>query len=156
MAKIIELLTINLAVKNLDEAVGKYRAMGFTPHPPNSMPEPPIQITDVTIPTGASGHLSIIGALGDKSMLNRFLEKRGEGAYSIALRTDDLAGIMTAWRAAGVEWVFPEPYVFPPGTPCVSYVADRFLGNWVKPSSLFGVLLEVFELQGNVRPFPDH
>lgn len=153
MVRFLEILTVNLAVKNLDQAMEKFRTLGFDMHPPNSMPEPPVQITDVSMPVGASGHLSIIAALDPSSPVARFLDKRGEGLYSIALRVDDLRGLMESWSAAGIEWVLPEPHEFPQGTPCVNYVAEQFLGNWVKPSSSFGVLLEIFELQGEIRPY---
>lgn len=153
MARIIEFLTVNLAVKDLDAALGKYKALGFASHPANSMPDPPVQITDVSMPIGKAGHLSLIAALGSESMVTKFIEKRGEGTYSIALRTDNLSELMEEWSSAGAEWIFPEPHEFPAGTPCVNYIADRFLGNWVKPSSMFGVLFEVFELQGEIRPF---
>ena len=153
MAQILEFLTINLAVSDLDSTVDKYRAMGLKPHPPNRMAEPPAQITDVSVPLGSVGHVSIISPTDPSSTVARFIEKRGEGAYSIALRVDNLLEIMEQWSAAGIEWIMPEPYEFPPGTPCVQYLPDKLIANWVKPSSMNGVLFEAFELQGNIRPF---
>ncbi len=151
MAKILEFLTVNVAVKDLDSAAATYRAMGLTPLAPNHMPEPPAQITDVTVPLGAAGSISLISPTDDKSPVASFLAKRGEGMYSIAIRVDDLKGAMREWNH--LAWVLPEPAVFPPGTPACHLLPDRLLANWVKPKSLNGFMLEVFELQGEIRPF---
>ena len=57
---------------------------------PGDMPEPPASITDVTFPMGKEGSVSVIAATDPKSPVARFIEKRGEGPYSICLRTDNL------------------------------------------------------------------
>ena len=101
----------------------------------------------------ASHQISIISPTDPSSTVARFLDKRGEGAYSIALRVDNLLEIMEEWSAIGIEWILPEPYEFPPGSSCVQYLPDKLIANWVKPSSMNGVLFEAFELQGNIRPF---
>ncbi|MBM3599685.1 MAG: hypothetical protein FJX35_15855 [Alphaproteobacteria bacterium] len=151
MAKIVEFLTVNVAVKDLDGAVKRYADMGLTPLRPNRMPDPPAQITDVTVPLGAAGSISLISPTDDRSPVAPFLAKRGEGMYSVAVRVDDLAGAMREWTH--LDWVLPEPAVFPEGTPACHLLPDRLLANWVKPRSLNGVMLEVFELQGEIREF---
>lgn len=149
MASILEFLTVNVAVKDLDSAAGQYRGMGLHPHEPNRMPEPPAQITDVSIPLGSAGAISLISPTDETSPVSAFLAKRGEGVYSVAVRVDDLAEAMREW--GHLDWVLPEPYAFPEGTPALDFVPDRLLANWVKPRSLHGVMLEVFEFQGKVR-----
>ena len=135
MARILEFLTINLAVSDLDQVVDKYRAMGLKPHPPNHMPDPPAQITDVSVPLGLrSATFPSSRRPIPPSTVARFIEKRGEGAYSIALRVDNLTEIMEEWSAAGIEWILPKPYEFPPGTPVRAIPAgstDRQLGKAV-------------------------
>lgn len=149
MARILEFLTINVAVRDLEEGAEKYRRMGLAPHPPNRMPDPPAEITDVSVPLGEFGAISLISPTSESSPVAPFLAKRGEGAYSVAVRVDDLAEAMQEW--SHLDWVLPEPYAFPPGTPAVGYLPDRLLANWVKPRSLNGLMLEVFELQGTVK-----
>jgi catechol 2,3-dioxygenase-like lactoylglutathione lyase family enzyme len=151
MASIIEFLTINIAVDKLDDALAKYRAMGFAPLDPEPMPDPPSEITHVSLPIGPGEPMSLIAALGPGSPVAKFIEREAEGPFSISLRTDDLKGLMAQWSAAGAKWVLPEPFVFPPNTPCLQYDSDGVLGNWVRRSSLFGVMLEIFELTGEVR-----
>lgn len=150
MGKIIELLTVNVAAADSDAAVAKYRAMGLAALPPSHMPEPPAEITDVTLPIGEQGAVSVISATGPGSPVTRFIEKRGEGVYSIAVRVDSLDEVMTEWAAAGMQWVLPEPYEFPGGNPAARYVPEKLRVNWVKPGSLHGVMLECFEFVGEI------
>jgi hypothetical protein len=151
MGKILEFITINVATRNLDGTLAKWRALGLASLPAEHLPDPPAEITDVTLPIGPSGAVSVIAPTGSGSLLQRFLDRRGDGAYSIAVRVDSLAEVMPEWAAAGVEWALAEPYEFPPGTPAGRYVPERLKANWVKPSSLNGVMLEVFEFVGTIE-----
>ena len=151
MGKILELLTVNVATPDLEGALAKWRKLGLGSLPPAHMPQPPIEITDVTLPLGSSGAISVIAPTGPGSAVQRFLQKRGAGAYSIAVRVDSLPEVMAEWAAAGIEWVLPEPQPLPPGTPAGRYSPERLRINWVKPSSLGGIMLEVFEFGGRVE-----
>src|SRR5689334_9412807 len=139
MGKILELLTVNVATPDLEGTLAKWRKLGLTTLPPAHMPQPPIEITDVTMPLGSSGAISVIAPTGPGSAVQRFLQKRGAGAYSIAVRVDSLSEVMAEWAAAGIEWVLPEPQQLPPGTPAGRYSPERLRINWVKPSSLGGI-----------------
>jgi glyoxalase/bleomycin resistance protein/dioxygenase superfamily protein len=151
VGKILEFLTVNVATPDLEGALAKWRKLGLTTLPAAHMPQPPIEITDVTMPLGPLGAISVIAPTGPGSALNRFLAKRGAGAYSIAVRVDSLPEVMREWAAAGVDWVLPEPQELPPGTPAGRYRPEKVRINWVKPSSLGGIMLEVFEFQGRVE-----
>ena len=73
------------------------------------------------------------------------------GVYSIAVRVDSLAEVMRDWAATGIEWVLPAPQELPPNTPAGRYRPEKVRINWVKPSSLGGIMLEVFEFEGRVE-----
>lgn len=154
MAKIIELLTVNIAVDSLDEGVHLYEKLGVPHVAPDVMPEPPVEITDVSFPFERGGGLSVIAATAPSSPVARFLEKRGSGPYSIAVRVDNIREIMQEWQGRGLEWVLAEPVVLENGK-AVQWEVEHLLLNWVKPKSLGGVLLEVFEFQGRVRNVMD-
>jgi hypothetical protein len=151
MGKILEFLTVNVATPDLEGALSRWRKLGLTALPPAHMPQPPIEITDVTMPLGPSGAISVIAATGPGSVVNRFLAKGGAGVYSIAVRVDSLAEVMKEWAAAGVEWVLPTPQRLPPNTPAARYIPEKLWINWVKPSSLGGIMLEVFEFGGRIE-----
>ncbi len=154
MARILEILTVNVAVKDLDAGLARYKALGLDHIRPMVMPELPAAITDVTFPIGDQGSISVIAAMGDKSPVHRFIEKRGEGVYSIAVRVDDLKACMAEWSKSGFQWVLPEPYEFPTPNQAARHLPDKLRVNWIKPGSLFGVMLEVFEFVGEVRETP--
>lgn len=150
MAKILEFITVNIAVESLDEMLPKYQQMGLSHIPPAPWPNPPIQMTDVSLELDpAPMALSLIEAWEGEGPVAKFIDKRGPGVYSIAVTVDDIKGIMEEWSGAGFEWVLDEPTEVPGGR-AARYVADRVLVNWIKPKTLGGVLFEVFELQGNV------
>ena len=151
MGRIIEFLTLNIATDDLDAASAKWRGLGLVDLPLAHMPEPPVEIDDVTLPLGDSGAVSLIAPTGPGSPVRRFLDRRGPGAFSLAVRVDSLSEVMREWQAAGVEWVLPAPQPLPPGTPAALYKPERLKVNWVKPSSLGGIMLEVFEFEGRVE-----
>jgi methylmalonyl-CoA/ethylmalonyl-CoA epimerase len=155
MARILEFLTVNIAVESLDEALPKYQRMGLSHVPPAPWPDPPIQMTDVSLELAPSPvALSLIEPWEGTGPVAGFIHKRGPGVYSIAVRVDDMAEVMVEWQRAGMAWVLDEPAEVPGGR-AARYLADRVLVNWVRPKTLGGVLFEVFELQGNVRLHPE-
>ena len=80
---------------------GRWQAIGLGSLAPVHMPAPPAEIVDVTLPLGASGAVSLIAATSSGSPVQRFLDRRGEGAYSIAVRVDNLAEVMREWSRRG-------------------------------------------------------
>ena len=155
MARILEFLTVNIAVESLAEALPKYRSMGLSHVPPAPWPDAPIQMTDVSLELDPSPvALSLIEPWQGAGPVADFIHKRGAGVYSVAVRVDDMAEVMAEWQRAGMAWVLDEPAEVPGGR-AARYLADRVLVNWVRPKTLGGVLFEVFELQGNVRLHPE-
>jgi hypothetical protein len=150
VGKILEFITVNIATRDLDGTVAKWRALGLPTLPAVHLPDPPAEITDVTLLIDPAAAVSVIAPTGPRSPVQRFLERRGEGAYSIAVRVDSLTDVMQEWAAAGIEWALAEPYEFPLGSAAGRYVPERLKANWVTPSSLNGVMLEVFEFVGVV------
>ena len=55
MGKILEFITVNVAARDVEAALVKWRAMGLASLPPSHMPAPPAEITDVTLPIGLAG-----------------------------------------------------------------------------------------------------
>jgi hypothetical protein len=156
MGHILELLTVNIAVRDTGGIAAKLAAFGLPSLPPSVMRDPPAEIVDVSVPVGASGAISLIEPTSSGSPVSRFLEKRGEGLYSITVRVDSLEEVMREWSMHGVAWVLAVPYEFPSGTPAARYMPEKLRANWIKPASLNGVMLEVFEFVGEVNPHEAH
>lgn len=152
MGHILEFLTVNIAVESLETTIETFGQIGLTHIEPVRFPDPPIQMTDVTFLLPERAALSFIEPWQGEGPVARFNGTRGPGMYSVAVRVDDLRETMRSWQKAGLEWVLPEPVPVPGGR-AARYVADDVTVNWVKPKSLGGVLLEAFEINGNVRDF---
>jgi methylmalonyl-CoA/ethylmalonyl-CoA epimerase len=148
--RVLELLTVNVAVRSLEETIPRYERLGLTHLPPVEAPDPPQQIVDVSFPIPAGVAVSLIQPTSSDSPTARFLERRGEGLHSLCLRIDDLNAAMNELSAAGVEFAVPEPVVTA-GAHVVGYEVERLLSNWTRPSTFNGVMLELFEFQGEVR-----
>ena len=147
---ITEFLTVNIAVESLERSIRTFERMGLAHVAPAQFPDPPIQMTDVTFLLPERASFSLIEPWDGEGPVARFNSTRGPGIYSVAVRVDDLVATMRDWAADGLEWVSPDPVPVPGGR-AGRYVADDVTVNWVRPKSLGGVLLEAFEIKGNVR-----
>ena len=151
MHKVTEFLTVKVAVSSMADMQSRYEAIGLTSLPASPWPDPPIEMTDVTVEFPHSQTaISLIEPWKGGGAVGRFIEKRGAGIYSIAVRVDSLECAMQEWAALGFEWVLDTPAEVPGGR-AARYVADQVLVNWVKPKTFGGVLLEVFELRCQKR-----
>lgn len=141
MAKILEIREISLAVGNFDAAFAKFKALGLSHTAVWEEPTPPVQAKLTSMPVGNSS-ISIMEGLGDTSPIKKFVAKRGEGIFSFTLLVDDIRAITEQWRQAGIAFVLDEPIElhdnFSVGQPI-----PVLLGNWTRPSSLNGVVIEL-------------
>jgi hypothetical protein len=149
MARIIEFRTINIAVPDWEKAASDFAKLGLPQAEPHVFPEPPAQMVDVAFRIPSGGGWSLISPVGENSPVSKFLAKRGPGIYSMTLRVDNLAEAMKEWSERGLQWVRPEPAVFPDAHVPPWHV-ERLLMNWIKPSSLGGILVEVVEFAGKM------
>jgi methylmalonyl-CoA/ethylmalonyl-CoA epimerase len=141
MAKILELREISLAVKNFDAAFKKFRALGLPHTPVWEEATPPVQARLTSMPIGNSS-ISIMEGLGADTAISKFVAKRGEGFFSFTFVVDDIYAIMKEWQQAGVQFVREEPIKlrnnFSVGQPI-----PLLLGNWTRPSTLHGLVIEL-------------
>lgn len=141
MAKILELREISLAVGDFDSAFKKFTSLGLRHTPVWAEPTPPVQAKLTSMPIGNSS-ISIMEGLADESPIKKFVAKRGEGIFSFTLLVDDIRAVMEEWRQAGVQFVLDTPIElldnFSVGQPI-----PVLLGNWTRPSSLNGVVIEL-------------
>lgn len=146
MAEILELRELSFAVRDLDKAQEKFNAMGLDNTDPWTESMPPIQARLTSMPIGGSS-ISLMESVGDEDTpITEFLEKRGEGIFSFTLVVDDIEAITEQWRNAGVDFVLDEPVRVPNGY-SVGQPIPVILGNWTRPSTLHGIVIELQEFQ---------
>jgi len=152
MARVIELRELSFAVRDLDESQKKWNEMGFESTPPWREDTVPVQarLTSMPLPNAS---ISLMESSGADTPITKFLEKRGEGIFSFTMWVDDVVEIAKAWQAAGVEWVLPadNPVEVPNGF-SVGAPIPLIRGNWTRPSTLNGIVIEIQDFrdeQGN-------
>ena len=80
--------------------------------------------------------------LGDRGPVARAIKRNGEGLYNVMLEVDDIPAALEPLRAAGVEFVEPEPRVLTNGNHG-GRAYDRHRVMWTHPRSLHGMLVEI-------------
>lgn len=122
---------VGIAVKDLEKAVEAYRvALGLSPAHRQEFPA--LGIRSVFYPLGEA-FLEVMTPLSAGGPVARFLQKRGEGVYLIALQVDDLEEALAELSDKGVS---------------VSEPVEGGIGTrmaFVGPKSANGVLIELVE-----------
>jgi len=134
---IVKISEISIAVKDLEQAVTDYEKMGFEVTQREEDTTPPIQARWAVVSQGDIA-LSLMESTEAGSPIDRFIQRRGEGLFSISLKVTDLDGEMEKLKAKGAEFVLDKPAKS-------EYLAERL--NWTKPSALtHGVVFELQEI----------
>jgi methylmalonyl-CoA/ethylmalonyl-CoA epimerase len=145
MGKVVELREISFAVKDFDAAFEKFGAMGFNMSPVWEEHTPPVQAKLTSMPVGNSS-ISFMQSLGDDTPIAKFIKKRGEGIFSFTFVVDDLEAVTEQWKAAGVEFVLEIPIELH-GQYSAGQPIPVIRGNWTRPSSLHGIVIELQEFR---------
>lgn len=136
---------IHCAVKDVDAAARDLEALfGFEVGPEVIQAQPPEEVRFRNLYLGGRPMLALIEPATSTSAIGRFLERRGEGIFSISLRVPDLAAYSARVREAGVALLFDEPKIAH-ATRIGPDALDSARINWVRPQPLSNRVL--FEIQ---------
>jgi methylmalonyl-CoA epimerase len=125
---------INVAVKDLHEAVARYEAV-FGVH------SSPLSESDFAVPglTGAQldingFRINLISSSRSDTSIAKFLERKGEGVFLVSVEVDAIDEDVVAMREKGMEFV----------------LADAVTGafgavNFGHPRSMHGVQIEIIQ-----------
>ncbi|MBI4287331.1 MAG: methylmalonyl-CoA epimerase [Chloroflexi bacterium] len=97
---------IGIAVKNMDEAVRTYEALGFKLEKVESVPEQGVKTG--FLPVGGS-YVEFLEPLNAESGVAKFIEKRGEGIHHICFEVDNIEKEIKALAGKGVELIDKQP-----------------------------------------------
>ncbi len=136
---------VHYAVRDLDAAAGDLsRLFGFEVGPEVVQAEPPEEVRFRNLYLGDRPALALIAPATPTSSVRKFLDRRGEGIFSVSLRVADGRAYARRLRAAGVAMLFEEPKVV--ASTRIGPAAIRDAGiQWVKPDPASGRVL--FEIQ---------
>ena len=143
----VKVTEINVAVRDLDKAVADYEKMGFEEVHRGGSSVPPVQSRFSNLSFGDDCLLTLMESTDPGSPIDRFIQKRGEGLFSITLMVPDLDEIQEKLKAAGVELVLDKPLEAENG---IIFAMDykKLRANYAKPTGpTHGVVIELDELQ---------
>jgi methylmalonyl-CoA/ethylmalonyl-CoA epimerase len=124
---------VGLAVKNADETVSVLsRLFGF--EVAESRAEPAAGFKSTLI-SKADVTLELIEPLGSQGMIQKFVEKRGEGLHHISIQVTDLEEEMKRLLALGVQFIGEKP----------AQVTDTTKVIFIHPRSTNGLLIELIQ-----------
>jgi methylmalonyl-CoA/ethylmalonyl-CoA epimerase len=143
---IIEVREISIAVKDVDAAAKKFAALGFNPSPIWTDPTPIIEATGASMDL-PNTHIGIMASLGNNTPISRFIDKRGEGFFSITLLVTKIEDVMAKWKAEGVQFVVEKPLELRDSVNVGRITIPLIRVNWTRPSSLHGLCIELHEFR---------
>jgi methylmalonyl-CoA/ethylmalonyl-CoA epimerase len=123
---------VGVVVADLDAAMTRYAALGFTHGERFIIPE---QAVEVATFRSGSGWIELLRPLDPDGPIARFLAKRGESMHHVAYVVPDLAQTLTELQAAGVRLIDSAP----------RRGAHGWKVAFVHPESCHGVLTEFVE-----------
>ncbi len=123
---------VGVAVKNLEEAINVYRdVLGFKLLGVHVLEDRKVRIAFLS--TGGETQIELLEPLGGDSPVAKFLENRGEGIHHIAVKVDDIEGVLEDFKKRGVVLVDEKPRAGAEGRKIA----------FIHPKSTKGVLLEL-------------
>ncbi len=127
---------IAIAVKNLDEAIRKFKeVLGIEPVV-EEVPEEKVRIAMIDL---GNAKIEVLQGTDPESAVTKFVEKRGEGIHHIAIAVESVDEACKELSQKGFKLVYPEPKLVAGGKRRI---------NFVHPKELHGVLLELVEEVG--------
>jgi hypothetical protein len=138
---VLKILEVNLAVRDLERTKDLFQRLGFSGMEVWEVNQPPVQTKTTSFPVGES-NLSLIEPLEVHDPVARYLDKYGEGIFSLTLLVNGIVPLMNRWRAAGVDFVLPEPIEMR-DVDIAGHRVPLLLENWTRPSTLHGTVIEL-------------
>jgi methylmalonyl-CoA/ethylmalonyl-CoA epimerase len=123
---------VAVVVADLDEALAKYQALGFSGGERFVLAEQAVEVA--TLRSG-TGWIELIRPTDPDGPIARYLAKRGEGVHHVAYAVSDLRASLNELEAAGIRLIDAAPRIG----------AHGWRIAFVHPESCAGVLTELVE-----------
>lgn len=123
---------VAVVVADLDEALARYRTLGFSEGERFVLAEQAVEVA--TLRSG-TGWIELIRPTDPDGPIARYLAKRGEGVHHVAYAVPDLRAALDALQATGIRLIDAAPRVG----------AHGWRIAFVHPESCAGVLTELVQ-----------
>jgi len=122
---------IGIAVKNLAEAEKAYTALlGIGPYKRETVESEKVITSFFSV---GANKIELLESSSPKSVISKFIEKKGEGLHHIAFEVEDIRAEMKRLKEAGFVLTRDEPF----------RGADNKLVCFIHPKGVNGVLVEL-------------
>ena len=125
---------VGIVVRNTEEVLSLFsKLFGFQISESLDLPEQGFKSTLIS-KEGVT--FELIEPIGPEGIIQKFLEKRGEGIHHVSIQTDDIDLEMKSLKANGAQLMSDKPHV-PKGT------SNK--GAFIHPRSTNGILIELIQ-----------
>jgi methylmalonyl-CoA/ethylmalonyl-CoA epimerase len=124
---------IGVATDDLDGAVALYEGTLGMPVAHRETVES--QGVEAVLLDVGEGHVELLRPLGPDTPIGKYLERKGPGLHHVAYAVDDIDGVLSSLKEAGIELIDSEPR---------TGIRDSRVA-FVHPRSTGGVLTEIVE-----------
>jgi methylmalonyl-CoA/ethylmalonyl-CoA epimerase len=140
---------VHCAVHSVDDAAADLeRLFGFDVGPEVVQAQAPEEVRYRNLSIGGRPALALIEPASETSTVRRFLDRRGEGIFSVSMRVGDVRAYASRVHGNGVEILFDEPKEVHEARIGADRIGHAQI-NWVKPTPASSrVLFEVQEYAG--------
>lgn len=121
---------LGVAVRDLDAAVERYAQLGFRLVGREKVESEGVEVAFLRL---GESRVELLAPLHEESPIAKFLAKRGEGVYHLAIEVENIEEQLAAYRAQGIQLIDEQPKPGAHGTKVA----------FVHPRSVHGVLLEL-------------
>lgn len=129
---------IGVAVRSLDRTLEFYRdALGIEPSHRTEVDHEHVEVA--VLPIGG-GRIELLRATSQDSVIDRFIERHGEGLHHVAVQVDDLDAAVERLKRSGSRLVGEK----------IQIGAEGYRYIFVHPASTGGILLELVQREPEV------
>lgn len=123
---------VGFVVKKTEEVLSLFSNLfGFTISEALNFPEEGFKSTLIS-KEGVS--LELLEPIGSEGIIQRFIEKKGEGLHHISIQVDNIESVMKSLKDKGVQLLSDEPQI-------VKGTSNK--GAFIHPRSTHGILIEL-------------
>ena len=130
--KILKIDHVAIAVNNLKESKNIFDLLGMNSTQKEFIPNEKVNVLKVKA-EDRNHTLELLEPSDDSSIINKFINKKGQGIHHIALEVDDIYSALDFLKSKSVKLVYDYP----------QKGADNSLITFIHPSSTPGVLIEL-------------
>lgn len=123
---------IGIAVKNLEDAIKTFEALGFKVKGIEEVREQKVKVA--MLPVGES-KIELLEATAEDSAIAKFIASRGEGIHHIAINVESIEKSLEVAKNSGIKLIDEKPRIGAGGKKVA----------FLHPKSTHGVLLEFVE-----------